>query len=189
MSGGDVYKRFHARLEVTESGRVAVDLLSQATGLSKQQVKRAMTSGAVCGAAGWTCEEASLANDTPCKSDKCGDAATCQSGACLCPELENTCAEGSVLVGEFATWCGKVNVFVDPATGDWMSDPNCDSGCQENDLSYCQKLYPSATEIISLDLTDLLKPFKTAGCVDDFPNKGQLQQVVVQADAPARMPT
>ena len=42
-----MYKRFHARLEVTESGRVAVDLLSQATGLSKQQVKRAMTSGAV----------------------------------------------------------------------------------------------------------------------------------------------
>ena len=47
MPGSDVSQRFHTHLEVTESGRVVVDLLSQVTGLSKQQVKRAMTNGAV----------------------------------------------------------------------------------------------------------------------------------------------
>ena len=75
------------------------------------------------------------------------------------------CSQGRTIVGEFAIYCGKVNVHTDPNDpSDWIIDPDCSSGCLSKDVNYCKALYPSADEIIDVPVTNILKPFREGGC-------------------------
>jgi hypothetical protein len=87
----------------------------------------------------------------------------------------SVCSEGNVLVGEFATWCGKVNVHTDPATGQWMTDDNCTSGCNVNGIGYCLEYYPETVEIVETDVSPEDKPFMNAGCMVEYLKPGSKQ--------------
>lgn len=65
-------------------------------------------------------------------------------------------------LGEFAVWQGKVNVHRAPG-GDWSVDDDCMSGAEEDDLAYCQKFWPSATSILSIDISPEGKGFTSGG--------------------------
>jgi hypothetical protein len=86
-----------------------------------------------------------------------------------------SCPESMELVGQFAIWCGKVNVHIDPESGLWVTDDDCKSGCLEKDLAYCQELYPTSLAIIELPVSPEQKPFMTAGCQSEAPNTGKSQ--------------
>lgn len=72
------------------------------------------------------------------------------------------CGAGMELVGEFATWCGLVNTHTD-GLGGWITDSDCTSGCDVNDLNYCQKFWPSSTSIVEVSPSGT-KTFFDAGC-------------------------
>jgi len=100
----------------------------------------------------------------------------CAPDAACEPEPEpSACSEGNVLVGQFATWCGKVNVHTDPVTGEWMVDDNCVSGCNVGGVDYCQKFYPETSEIVEIEVSPEDKPFTSAGCSVEFPDSGGAQ--------------
>ena len=86
-----------------------------------------------------------------------------------------TCPDGMQLLGEFATWCGKVNVHMSPATGMWSKDDDCKSGCNDDDVNYCQKYWPGAEEVVEISVSPVDKPFFNAGCKDEFPHPGKKQ--------------
>jgi len=88
---------------------------------------------------------------------------------------ESVCGPGQELLGQFATWCGKVNVHTDPWTGEWLPDDGCKAGCNIKDLSYCQKYYPGAEEVVEIAVSPEEKPFFTAGCMIEYPKPGQHQ--------------
>jgi hypothetical protein len=75
------------------------------------------------------------------------------------------CGAGFVELGEYATWYGKVNVH--RATGGaWVVDTDCSSGADVNTVSYCQKLWPTATKQAPLAaVTSDTKPFTSGGGV------------------------
>jgi hypothetical protein len=89
-----------------------------------------------------------------------GDAATAPDAT-----TSAACGSGFVQLGEYATWYGKVNVH--RATGGaWVVDADCSSGADVNDVSYCQKFWPSATKQTQLAaVTSDTKPFTSGGGV------------------------
>ena len=97
--------------------------------------------------------------------------AACENGE----NPPSICPDGLENLGEFATWFGKVNVYTDPSSGTWMSDADCKSGCNVNDVGYCTKYYPGATEVVEIDVSDVIKPFFNAGCKQEYPNPGKKQ--------------
>jgi len=121
------------------------------------------------------------------------------NGACACPDgmswndalgcikdvQPDVCKEGLELVGEFAIWCGKVNVHTNPLTGVWEVDGDCKSGCNDKGLNYCKKFYPSASQVVKIDVSPDKKPFATAGCADQAPHPGKDQYACC---APAEEP-
>ena len=46
---------------------------------------------------------------------------------------------------KIAYWCGKVNQHREG--GEWVTDPDGNSGCNEDKLSYCQKFYPGTESV------------------------------------------
>jgi hypothetical protein len=98
-----------------------------------------------------------------------------ETGCVEVTQATDACPEDTVLVGQFATWCGKVNVYTDPKTGSWMIDKNCNSGCNSAGVKYCNKYYPSAKKVVQIDVSEEKKPFMTAGCKIEYPHKGQNQ--------------
>jgi hypothetical protein len=97
--------------------------------------------------------------------------AACENGE----EPPAVCPDGLELLGEFATWCGKVNVHTDALTGVWMPDEKCTAGCNVGGVAYCQELYAGAAEIVEVPPSPEMKPFMTAGCQEEYPNQGKNQ--------------
>jgi hypothetical protein len=85
------------------------------------------------------------------------------------------CPDGMENLGEFAIWCGKVNVHNDPDTGMWMKDDDCKSGCNDKDVAYCQKYWPGAMQSVEINVTPVPKPFHNAGCQVEYLNPGKKQ--------------
>ena len=75
--------------------------------------------------------------------------------------VQGACAQGKIQVGEFATWSGKVNVH-HVTQGAWEVDSDCSSGALDNDLAYCQKFWPAATDLVAVTVSSDLKPFASA---------------------------
>jgi hypothetical protein len=93
--------------------------------------------------------------------------------ACCAP---NPCPEGTRPAGEYARWCGKVNLHRD-WDGDWVADPDCNSGCNVGGLNYCQRFWPDSTEVVGIEVTPYEKPFETGGCRAVTPGPGTSQAV------------
>ena len=86
------------------------------------------------------------------------------------------CPSTAYPVGEFAEWCGKVNVHR-PLDGDWAVDADCNSGCGQNPLNYCRELWPETNLAIEIGVSPEDKPFATAGCRVEHRRPGQTQYV------------
>ncbi len=88
------------------------------------------------------------------------------SDASAIPDASTTaCGSGSVELGEYATWSGKVNVHR-AAAGAWLVDDDCTSGADHNTVSYCQKYWPSTTRQVQLGaVTSDAKPFTSGNGV------------------------
>ena len=84
------------------------------------------------------------------------------------------CPPAFHLVGEFAEWCGKVNVNRSSG-GVWDADPDCVSGCRQAPLPYCRRFWPETTQTFEIELSPEDKPFKTRNCREEFPNRGGKQ--------------
>lgn len=84
------------------------------------------------------------------------------------------CGPGSVMLGEFATHCGQVNVLR-PAGGDWTPDADCSTGCDVQDLAYCQAEFPGSTRIVPVEVGPEDKPFFAGGCGEVYPQRGSAQ--------------
>jgi hypothetical protein len=84
------------------------------------------------------------------------------------------CPSGTGLVGQYATWCGKVNLHTQGSG--WASDSDCTSGCNINTVSYCQKFWPGATtqQLFSVTPSDT-KIWQDAGCSGGYPRVAQQQ--------------
>ena len=95
------------------------------------------------------------------------------------------CPAGTNLLGQYATWCGKVNVHTQGTA--WVSDSDCSSGCNIHTVNYCQKFWPGATvqQVLPAPTSDL-KPFKTGGCANTYPSIGHAQYACC---APPVLPT
>jgi hypothetical protein len=110
---------------------------------------------------------------------------SCPEGASWDPEAGcvtvetplDACPVDMVLVGQFATWCGKVNVHTDLQTGSWVTDDDCKSGCIDGGVEYCNTCYPKASvkKVVEIDVSKEKKPFMTAGCNIEYPHPGQKQ--------------
>jgi hypothetical protein len=74
------------------------------------------------------------------------------------------CEGSGVLKGRFVTWCGKVNVHRGVDDAEWTGDTDCVSGCNINDVGYCQKYWPTSTAVIPVRLSPEDKPFQSAQC-------------------------
>ena len=85
-----------------------------------------------------------------------------------------SCPAGTDLVGQYATWCGKVNVHTQGSS--WVPDSDCSSGCNINTVNYCKRFWPGATvqQVLPAPSSDT-KPFQTAGCNRSYPAVGQAQ--------------
>jgi hypothetical protein len=83
----------------------------------------------------------------------------------------NPCGAGFKLVGQFATWCGKVNVHT-VSGGSWKVDSDCKSGCNLKTVTYCKKFWSTATKVVSVPVDTTLKPFATAGCKTTYMHRG-----------------
>lgn len=116
------------------------------------------------------------------------DAGVVETGAPDAPydsgSVPNPCPQGKVLLGEFATWSGKVNVHRSVSeTGvgaPWAVDVDCTSGANVNTITYCKKFWPaSATLVPYAKPTTELKPFTEAGspptCGKLWPDPGLAQ--------------
>ena len=87
------------------------------------------------------------------------------------PMVAAVCPANTRELGRIATWCGKVNVHTGPS-GEWLSDGGCNTGCNEPIGDYCQALYPSTTHAAEVGVTQVDKPFHTAGCRAIYPSPG-----------------
>ena len=92
--------------------------------------------------------------------------------ACCAPAP--ICPAGQRLVGRFATQCGMVNVHAEPA-GPWSVDADCSSGCNVNDVGYCQRFWPESVSVGPMPVEPVSKPFTDAGCGTVFDVQGQAQ--------------
>lgn len=90
------------------------------------------------------------------------------------------CGAGSIQLGEYATWFGKVNLHR-VTGGSWLVDDDCTSGANINTVTYCQKFWPTTTRQFQLAApTSDLKPFTSGGgvapaCGGIAPYAGQAQ--------------
>ena len=63
-------------------------------------------------------------------------------------------------------------------SGIWVSDDNCSSGCNQEPLAYCHKLYPATEQTVALAPVPAdTKPFETAGCSSTIVRAAQKQVV------------
>jgi hypothetical protein len=83
----------------------------------------------------------------------------------------STCPGTTTLLGEYATWQGKVNVHRAPGAA-WAVDDDCASGAEKNTVLYCQKFWDAATVQHDAPVSDVLKPFANGG--NTAPNCGGL---------------
>lgn len=79
------------------------------------------------------------------------------AGIALCPA-------GGLVLGRYASWCGKVNVHTSTVDGTWVADPDCASGCGVDPLSYCSRFFPDTLTVEETSVTPVPKPFQTARC-------------------------
>ncbi len=90
----------------------------------------------------------------------------CGDDACTGDETQATCpADCRTVLGRFATWCGKLNVYRESPTQNWDVHRDCSSGCDVDRLAYCQKLWPRTTKVRRVDVSG--KPnytWRNAGC-------------------------
>lgn len=90
------------------------------------------------------------------------------------------CGAGSIQLGEYATWFGKVNLHR-VTGGSWLVDDDCASGANINTVTYCQKFWSTTTRQVQLAApTSDLKPFTSGGnaapaCGGIAPYAGQAQ--------------
>jgi hypothetical protein len=98
-----------------------------------------------------------------------------ESGAGGSVSVDPLCGQGMDVVGQYATWCGKVNVH-QTDDGTWVSDSDCTSGCNINTVSYCQKFWPTSTTQVALEKPSSdNKVFEDWGCSSGFASPGQAQ--------------
>lgn len=103
------------------------------------------------------------------------------------PESERDEAPPARLLGEVSTWCGKVNVHRSRDRA-WSTDDDCVSGCNRPLLPYCQKFWPSSTQVLEIERTPEKKPFVTRACARDYPSRGAHQYACLGPQARARRP-
>ena len=85
---------------------------------------------------------------------------TCVAGVCD----GKFCGAGTV-VGEYSEWCGKVDVHNGGGISTtWAADSDCQSGCNQPGVTYCQKFFPTATSFVEIPVDRVLKPFGTQAC-------------------------
>lgn len=110
--------------------------------------------------------DAASVADAADTSDGSLDAAATSDGA-VTPDgsITAACGAGSLQLGEYATWYGKVNVH--RATGGtWLVDTDCSSGADVNTVSYCRKFWPTTAKQVQLGaVTSDAKPFTSGGGV------------------------
>lgn len=66
---------------------------------------------------------------------------------------------------QIAYWCGKVNQHRE--NGEWQTDPDGVSGCEEDKLAYCQRFYPE-TESVERAGEEQIDGWKNAGNTGSF---------------------
>jgi hypothetical protein len=86
------------------------------------------------------------------------------------------CPAATHFVGEFAEWCGKVDVHR-PQGGVWVIDGDCNTGCGQAPLAYCRKFWPEAGHAIEVEVSPENKPFTTARCIEEHLRPGHTQFV------------
>ena len=113
-------------------------------------------------ASGGTEADASDATDASDAGLDAADAADAKdSGADS--SVTGACGAGSVQLGEYTTWSGKVNVHRATA-GSWVVDTDCSSGSGVNTVTYCKKFWPTTTKQVQLATVSAdLKPFTSGG--------------------------
>ena len=84
------------------------------------------------------------------------------------------CPAGTRRVGEYAEWCGKVNVHR-AVGGPWAVDADCRSGCGQARLPYCQKFWPETNQVVEIMVSEENKPFATAACREEHLRRGSVQ--------------
>ncbi len=104
-------------------------------------------------------------------SDALADAAPEADQGLADASSTDLCPAGHQLVGEFARWCGKVNVHRGVGQA-WVVDADCASGCGVGGLDYCRRFWPAAAVIVAADLSPEAKPFATAQCREVFMHRG-----------------
>lgn len=92
------------------------------------------------------------------------------------PIYQGTCPPQTYEVARFATWCGKVNVHRD-ASGEWVADGDCRSGCNVDIGGYCRRLNSSTSHVVRVSPTPVHKPFVTARCEERYPSSGENEYV------------
>ena len=90
------------------------------------------------------------------------------------PPAPSVCPEDTRLVGEYAEWCGKVDVHRSVG-GEWLVDGDCNSGCGQQQLPYCRKFWPEASAVVEIPVSPEDKPFTTARCLELVPRRGSIQ--------------
>ncbi|MEQ9501685.1 MAG: LamG-like jellyroll fold domain-containing protein [Deltaproteobacteria bacterium] len=91
------------------------------------------------------------------------------------------CGVGYTEVGRFSTWWGKVNTHRDLG-GPWEVDSDCTSGANLDDVTYCQKFWPTSTHLYRTERSPHLKPFATAYCGGTYPHVGQREFVCCEPE-------
>jgi hypothetical protein len=92
-------------------------------------------------------------------------------------DADELCGAGFRAVGEYATWCGKVNVHTTPDAS-WRSDSDCTSGCNLNTVAYCKKLWHESSHQVNRESpTAESKTFQDAGCSSAYVHTGFNQYI------------
>ena len=92
------------------------------------------------------------------------------------------CGKSHTAVGYFATWSGKVNVYKS-AKGDWAVDPDCSSGANVAELTYCKKFWNNTAKFVEMqEPTTVKKPFTGSGCLPVYESVRQKQFACCKKD-------
>lgn len=132
---------------------------------------------------GSTCPDRCEVGEGCAYNSDCGNGGICSTqGQCEANPNVTKCGTGNVVVGEFAEACGQVNLHL--LNGVWTSNPNCSSGCGQNEMNYCAAFFPeTASTQVFASVPQDIKPFETAGCAQTI-NRTATKQVACCAPNP-----